>query len=74
MKEQVYTLYDLVTEMESFLSVSDEDLAMAKKSKVTTKNNKAFAKQVKMWSNGQYDESPEQFLYTIINIGESLKK
>ena len=74
MKEQVYTLYDLVTEMESFLSVSNSDLAMAKKSKVTTKNNKEFAKQVRMWGNGVYDESPDQFLYTILFIGESNKK
>jgi hypothetical protein len=54
--------------------VSDSDLAMAKKSKVTTKNNKEFAKQVRMWGNGVYDESPDQFLNTILFIGESVKK
>ena len=74
MKNTVYTLYDLVTEMESFLSVSKKDLEMAKRSKVTTHNNTPFAQQVAMWGEGQYDESPEQFLYTIINIGEIFEK
>lgn len=74
MKNTVYTLYDLVSEMESFLPVSKKDLEMAKESKVTTNNNTPFAQQVRMWSDGQYDESPEQFLYTIINIGETFAK
>jgi hypothetical protein len=63
-------MYDMVTEMQSFVGVTTNDLKVAKESKVTSKNNKEFALEIKRWENGVYDEMPSYFLDRIIAIAK----
>ena len=53
------TIHDLATEMQTWLKFTPEVLERAKNSKVTTKNHSAFAKLVRQWENGHFDEDPE---------------
>ena len=65
-----YVIADLAMEMQSFIAVSDELLEKARKSKVTLKNSSAFAKLVREWGRGYYDNDPEyvlQWIEAIIN-------
>ena len=62
------TIYSLLTEMQTWCSVSKDVLKRAKESNITTKNNAEFKKLVNDWSNGRYDEDP----YAVTNEIEYL--
>jgi len=57
------TIFDLLTEMQSFTHVDEVVLKAAKKSKVSDKNsnypNNEFQEMVTDWKDGRYDEDPE---------------
>lgn len=67
------TIHDLATEMQTWLTFTPEMLERAKNSKVTTKNHSAFAKLVRQWENGHFDEDPEivgRWIEAILNKEE----
>jgi hypothetical protein len=53
------TILSLLEEMQTWLNFSQKVQAQASASHINTKNNKEFAKLVKEWGNGYYDEDPQ---------------
>jgi hypothetical protein len=51
-------IYDLLTELGTWFSLSKELLDKAKSSKITSENNTQFKQLVDGWSEGLYDEDP----------------
>lgn len=52
----------MVSEMESFLTVSTETKEKAKLSKITDSNNKDFKILMRDWIDGIYDDDPQTVL------------
>lgn len=61
-----YSIYDLTTEMQTWLDIPKETLEKAKSSNINTKTSGAFARLIQQWENGKFDEAPE-FVLAIIN-------
>lgn len=59
------SIYSLITELQSFVKVSQETLDKAQKSNIITKTNRAFNKLYKGWCNGDYDEDPQTLLFEL---------
>lgn len=59
------TPLDLLTEMQSFITVEPKLLAKAQSSEITDNNNSTFRTLVKDWTNGLYDEDPEMVVQAI---------
>lgn len=53
------TIYDLVTELQSFVPINSRVLKAAKKSGITSDNHEYFGEQVRLWSEGAYDNDVE---------------
>ena len=62
------TIADMVDELSTWIKFSPEDKIKAKKSKIDTKSNKQFAKLVKDWQNGRYDEDPDAIGNEILEL------
>jgi len=58
-ENQKTTLSDMFAEMSTWIKFTDEEKKKADESGIDTQNNKGFAKLVKDWSYGKYDEDPE---------------
>ena len=52
------TIYQMLTELQTWFNPSSELLAKAKQSKITTKNNATFKQLVDGWMEGMFDEDP----------------
>lgn len=52
------TIYQMLTELQTWFQPSQELLDKAKSSKITTKNNPQFKQLVNGWSEGLFDEDP----------------
>jgi hypothetical protein len=52
-------IYQMLTELQTWFSPSQELLDKAEQSKITTKNNATFKRLVKDWETGMYDEDPD---------------
>jgi len=64
------TIYDILTELQSFLHVDKKDLDFAKKSKINDSNNNEIKSLVNKWSTGVYDEDPDQLLNSLLDLLE----
>lgn len=53
------TIYDLLTELETWLIFDPIHKTYAERSKITDENNVDFKVLVSAWSNGVYDEDVE---------------
>lgn len=62
------TLHDMLLEMGTWLSSTPEELERAKKSGITTKNNKNLKSLVAAWQNGNYDEDPEILHQALLHL------
>ena len=56
---------DLLAELQSIVSVPDSTIAKAMNSNVTTRNNAEFKRLAQAWSDGDYDEDPDQLVREI---------
>jgi hypothetical protein len=63
---ETVTLYDLMQEMETWYKFTPEELELAKKSKLTTANNKDLKRLYNGWVGGYYDEDPEALCLGLI--------
>ena len=62
------TLHSMLIEMGTWLSSTADELERAKKSGITTKNNKNLKSLVEAWQNGNYDEDPEILHQELLNL------
>jgi hypothetical protein len=62
------TLHSMLLEMGTWLSSTPDELERAKKSGITTKNNKNLKSLVTAWQNGNYDEDPEILHQELLNL------
>jgi hypothetical protein len=63
-----FSLHDICTELQSFVSFDKKDLDAAKKSKITTKNNSSLKRLVSAWEYGRYDEDIDSLKSELINL------
>jgi len=59
MAKTIITLECMLLEMGTWISTSADQLARARTSGVTNKNNKNLKSLVTAWEDGRYDEDPE---------------
>jgi len=52
------TIYQMLTELQTWFNPSQELLTKANQSKITTKNNNTFKQLVEGWKEGMFDEDP----------------
>lgn len=62
---ETYTIHDLATEMQTWLTFPPDVLERASKSNISTINNPTFKRLVRDWTNGGYDDAPEYVGYQI---------
>lgn len=58
-ESEVTSLSDMFSELSTWIEFTDEEKEEANKSGIDTSNNSGFARLVKDWSFGKYDEEPE---------------
>lgn len=58
-------IYDLLLELSSFITISEELKDKAFDSQVNDYNNDEFKDLLNNWDNGDYDESPELLLQAL---------
>lgn len=56
---QKTTLSDMMAELSTWIEFTDEEKKAAGESGIDTVSNKGFAKLVKDWTHGKFDEDPE---------------
>lgn len=59
------TIYDLLLELSSFITVSEELKDKAFDSDINDENHGRFKKLLHFWNVGDYDESPELLLQSL---------
>ena len=64
----MYTIYDIMLELGTWIKFFPSKLAKAKVSKITTSNNREFKRLVSDWENGMYDEDIDQLGREISNL------
>ncbi len=64
----ILSIYVMVIELSEWVTISPADVARAKASKITDKNNAEFRSLVKDWENGVYDEDPETLVSEILSL------
>jgi len=62
------TIHDMLSEMQTWVTISDEKLEEAKQSKLNNKNNTQLNELVNAWNSGSYDEDPELMVQKILNL------
>ena len=64
------SIYVMVIELieNNWVTISPADVARAKASRITDKNNAEFRTLVKDWETGVYDEDPETFASKILSL------
>ena len=62
------TIYDMVTELQTWFTISPEILDEANESDINDSNNKKFKKLVCDWNLGKYDNDPETFYASILSF------
>lgn len=62
------TIYDLLTEMQSFVTVDDETLEKAKNSNINTENSWELEAHLYDWQNMQYEDCPELFVQRLKSL------
>jgi len=61
-------ILDTLLEVKDLIKVSDADIIKATKSKITELNNPNFAKLVKAWGRGTYDDKVETFYFQLAEL------
>lgn len=61
------TIYDFLSELTSFIVISDEIMNKAKESKLTSKNGKVKNLLVQ-WTQGIYDEDPDALVQELKDL------
>jgi translation initiation factor 2 beta subunit (eIF-2beta)/eIF-5 len=66
----MYTLYNFLTEMETWTKPfkNDEERARIKKLKINTKNSKPLKEYYDDWVNGKYDEDPQILTDSLLRL------
>lgn len=59
------TIHDLVEEMQTWIN-EPAVLEKAKNSKINTDTNKEFARLVRDWGNGLYDNDPDMVVVSMV--------
>ena len=62
------SLYDMLQEMQTWISISPEDLNKARSSDINTTNSPQLKRLVRGWVNGIYDEDPEVLVQELQNL------
>lgn len=60
------TLHDFITEMQTWVTFTPEELERAKAANMPVTSNKTLRQLFKDWANGVYDEDPQ-------TLGQELK-
>ena len=61
-------IIDILTELETWISLSDEIRIKAEKSDITSYNNEALAGLLVLWNKGVYDEDPDVLHNELTNL------
>ena len=66
----ILSIYVMVIELieNNWVTISPADVARAKASRITDKNNAEFRTLVKDWETGVYDEDPETLASKILSL------
>ena len=64
----VTTIYDLLQELQSFLTIPEEVLKSASESNINESNNESFFEELELWKNAAYDECPELLIQRLTNM------
>ena len=62
------TIYDLLTELQSFTTIDDNILSKAKDSNIRVSNNGKFKTLVRNWVQGMYDEDLDCLVTELNNM------
>lgn len=62
------SIYQLLSEMQSFVSINDQVMDIARKSEISTENSMLFRQYVKEWGDGIYDEDPDLLVQDILRL------
>jgi len=60
------SIYQLLSELQSFVSINDQVMDIAHKSEISTENSMLFRQYVEDWENGVYDEDPDILVQDIL--------
>lgn len=66
--DRPYPIYGLFLQLSSWMDITHSQLEQAKKSSITNKNNKIFAKISKDWLSGRYEDNPESIYDRAIKL------
>ncbi len=66
--EDTVTLHDMLTEMQSFVTVDEETLKKAESSDINNQNNKELHDLIGDWVEGIYDNDPEVLKQNLIDL------
>jgi hypothetical protein len=61
-------IFDFLCEMRTYSVISDEDMEIARVSKITTGNNREMKELLSAWMDGAYDEDPESLTWELTNL------
>ena len=62
------TATDLLSELQSFVTISDHVLSKAMNSNLTTRNSPTLRRLADEWNEGKFDEDPELLVQEIASI------
>ena len=65
---QPYPIYGLFLQLSSWMNITRSQLEQAKKSSITNKNDKIFAKIAKDWLSGDYQDNPKSIYDRAIKL------